>query len=62
MEPGDTPGTCWRLIAGSIVFGLHPKSFTEIELSADWIVNQKFAGTLAFNSAVVNQIRPIHNL
>jgi hypothetical protein len=61
QTPGRGPGMSWLLTAGSMVLGLHPKAFTEIELSADWIVNQKFAATLALDPAIVNKIGAVHN-
>ena len=50
------------LAAGNISSWLHPKAFTEIELSTNWIINQEFAGALAFDSSIKNKISTVHDL
>ena len=50
------------LAAGNISSWLHPKAFTEIELSTNWIINQEFARALAFDSSIKNKISTVHDL
>src|ERR1700676_3959643 len=45
-----------------MVLGLHTKTFTKIKLPTDGVVNQKFAGALAFDPSVKNKISPVHDL
>src|SRR5262245_20533732 len=39
----------------------HLKPFAEIKLAADGIVDEKIFGAFAFDAAIVNQIRAVHD-
>src|ERR1700720_2633713 len=40
---------------------LHPETLTQVQLPADWIVDEEILRALAFNAAFVDQIRPVHD-